>query len=100
MSRGHTRLRALILHGLPGVGLSIVSLLGIQIAGLIVGAVVIEQLFNLPGLGRMLVADVGQRDLLKVQSVLLVLTGMILVIGACVDVLHRLIDPRMRTATA
>ncbi|MEB4615559.1 ABC transporter permease [Leucobacter sp. M11] len=100
MSRGHTRLRALILHGLPGVGLSIVSLLGIQIAGLIVGAVVIEQLFNLPGLGRMLVADVGQRDLLKVQSVLLVLTGIILVIGAAVDVLHRLIDPRMRTATA
>lgn len=100
MARGHTRLRALLIHGLPGVGLSIVSLLGLQVAGLIVGAVVVESLFNLPGLGRMLVSDVGNRDLIKVQSVLLVLTGIILVIGALVDVAHRLIDPRIRTARA
>lgn len=96
MSQGSTRLRALLGHGLPGVGLSVVSVLGLQAAALLVGAVVVEQLFALPGLGRMLVADVGTRDLPKVQSTLLVLTGVILVIGALVDVVHRAIDPRLR----
>lgn len=98
MSQGRTRLGALVRQGLPGVGLSIVSLLALQIAELLVGAVVIEQLFNLPGLGRMLVSDVGNRDLLKVQSTLFVLTAVILVLGALVDVVHRLIDPRLRVA--
>lgn len=96
MSQGHTRLGALVKHGLPGVGLSIVSLLGLQLAELLVGAVIIEQLFNLPGLGRMLVTDVGNRDLIKVQSTMFVLTGVILVLGALVDVIHRTIDPRLR----
>lgn len=96
MSRGHTRFGALVRHGLPGVGLSVVSMLGLQVAGLLVGAVVIEQLFSLPGLGRMLVVDVGQRDLIKVQSTLFVLTAVILLLGALVDVAHRIIDPRLR----
>ncbi len=96
MAQGRTRLQALIGHGLPGVGLSIVSMLGLQAAALLVGAVVVEQLFALPGLGRMLVSDVGNRDLIKVQSTLFVLTGVILILGALVDVLHRLMDPRLR----
>lgn len=97
MSFGYTRLQALLRSGLPGVGLSIVSMLGLQIAGLIIGAVVVEQLFSLPGLGRMLVIDVGNRDLIKVQSTLMVITGLILVIGVIIDIVHRLIDPRLRT---
>lgn len=67
-AKGLTRTRALISHGIPAVGLSIITVLGLQIAGIIVGSVVIEQLFTLPGIGRMLVADVGTRDLVKVQS--------------------------------
>lgn len=96
MAQGNTRLRALLTQGLPGVGLSIVSMLGLQAAALLVGAVVVEQLFALPGLGTMLISDVGDRDLTKVQSTVLVLTGVILLIGALVDVVHRLIDPRLR----
>ena len=96
MSQGNSRLRALLTQGLPGVGLSIISMLGLQAAALLVGAVVVEQLFSLPGLGTMLVSDVGERDLPKVQSTLLVLTSVILVMGALVDVVHRLIDPRLR----
>lgn len=96
MSHGHTKFRALLRDGLPSVGLSIISMLGLQAASLLVGAVIIEQLFSLPGLGRMLVVDVGNRDLLKVQSTLFVLTAVILILGALIDVAHRLIDPRMR----
>ncbi len=97
-AKGLTRTRALIQHGIPAVGLSIITVLGLQVAGIIVGSVVIEQLFTLPGIGRMLVADVGTRDLIKVQSELLVLTGFVLIVGFVVDLLHRAIDPRQREA--
>ena len=97
-AKGLTRIAALIRHGLPNVGLSVISVLGLQVAGIIVGAVVIEQLFTLPGIGRMLVDDVGARDLPKVQGELLVLTGFVLIVGFVVDLAHRLIDPRQREA--
>jgi peptide/nickel transport system permease protein len=97
-AKGLSRNRALIQHGIPAVGLSIVTVLGLQVAGIIVGSVVIEQLFTLPGIGRMLVADVGTRDLIKVQSELLVLTGLVLVIGFIVDLIHHFVDPRQREA--
>jgi peptide/nickel transport system permease protein len=98
-AKGLTRTRALLSHGLPNVGLSVITVLGLQIAGIIVGSVVIEQLFTLPGVGRMLVADVAARDLPKVQGELLVLTGFVLIVGFLVDLVHRLIDPRQREAS-
>lgn len=98
-AKGLTRTRALVRHGLPNVGLSVITVLGLQIAGIIVGAVVIEQLFTLPGVGRMLVADVAARDLPKVQGELLALTGFVLLVGFVVDLVHRLIDPRQREAS-
>lgn len=98
-AKGLTRRTALVRHGLPTVGLSIVSVLGLQVAGIVVGAVVIEQLFTLPGIGRMLVADVGLRDLPKVQGELLALTAVVLVVGFVVDLLHRGLDPRQREAS-
>lgn len=97
-AKGLTRTQALLRHGLPSVGLSVVTVLGVQVAGIMVGAVVIEQLFSLPGIGRMLVEDTGNRDLVKVQGELLVLTGLVLVIGFAVDLVHRLLDPRQREA--
>ncbi|GAA1842152.1 ABC transporter permease [Microbacterium koreense] len=98
-AKGLTRNAALIRHGLPVVGLSVITVLGLQVAGIVVGAVVIEQLFTLPGVGRMLVADVLSRDLPKVQGELLVLTGFVLIIGFLVDLAHRAIDPRQREAS-
>lgn len=95
-AKGLTRTQALLRHGLPAVGLSVVTVLGVQVAGIVVGAVVIEQLFSLPGIGRMLVADVSSRDLPMVQGELLVLTAFVLVVGFLVDLLHRVIDPRQR----
>ncbi|NYF15924.1 peptide/nickel transport system permease protein [Microbacterium sp. AK009] len=97
-AKGLTRNTALIRHGLPNVGLSVISVLGLQVAGIVVGAVIIEQLFSLPGIGRMLVADVDRRDLPMVQGELLILTGFVLLVGFLVDIVHRLLDPRQREA--
>lgn len=98
-AQGLTRTQALIRHGLPNVALSVITVLGLQFAGVIVGAVVVEKLFNLPGIGRMLVTDVGNRDLPMVQGELLVLTGVVFVISFIVDIVHRLMDPRLREAS-
>jgi len=95
-AKGLTRNSALVRHGLPAVGLSIITVLGVQIAGIMVGAVVVEQVFSLPGIGRMLVADVGARDLTMVQGELLALTAFVLVTGFVVDLIHHAIDPRLR----
>ena len=73
-------------------------MLGLQIAGLIVGAVVVEQVFALPGVGTMLLSDVGNRDLVKVQGEVLVISAAVLVISFLIDITHRAIDPRLREA--
>lgn len=98
-AKGMTRTRAVVRHGLPGVLLSVVSVLGVQMAALLVGAVLVEQLFALPGVGRMLVSDVAVRDLTKVQGELLALTALVLLIGFVVDLVHRFVDPRLREAS-
>jgi len=93
---GLTRVGALLRHGLRNAALPVVSILGLQVAALLVGAVVVEAVFALPGVGQMLLADVGNRDLVKVQGEVLLLTAAVLTIGFLVDLAHRLIDPRLR----
>jgi peptide/nickel transport system permease protein len=90
----------LALHGLPNAGLSLLGIFGLQLATILVGAVIVEQLFNLPGIGRMLVGDVGGRDLVKVQGEIFVMTSFVLVVGFAVDVVHRFVDPRQRERVA
>jgi len=95
-AKGLTRQQALWRHGLRNASVPIISILGVQIASLIAGVVVIEQVFTLPGVGQMLVRDVGSRDLEKVQGTVVLIAVVVLVIGFLVDVLHRLVDPRLR----
>ena len=95
-AKGLTRTRALFAHGLRNASIPIVSVLGVQMASLIAGVVVIERVFNLPGVGQMLVKDVGNRDFDKVQGTILLIAVIVLVIGFLVDLTHYLIDPRLR----
>jgi peptide/nickel transport system permease protein len=95
-AKGLTRTQALYRHGLRNASLPIISILGVQIASLIAGVVVIERVFNLPGVGSMLVKDIGSRDLEKVQGTVLLIAIIVLLIGFLVDVLHRVVDPRLR----
>ena len=72
-------------------------MVGVQLATLLAGVVVIENVFNLPGVGQMLLRDIGNRDFDKVQGTVLLIAVVVLVIGFLVDVAHYLIDPRLRT---
>src|SRR5699024_1491615 len=85
----------LVRQGLRNAALPLISVVALEIAGLITGAVVVEQVFSLPGIGQMILADVGDRDLNKVQGTLLVLTGAIMIMTMLLDLVYRLVDPRL-----
>lgn len=93
---GWHRLPGLLRHGARNAALSIVTVLGLQLATLLVGSIVIESVFTLPGLGMLLLNAVGQRDLVLVQGTVMVLVAAVLVINALVDLSYLLIDPRLR----
>lgn len=95
---GAGQAEALIRHGLRNGAVPVISILGIELASTLLGAVVVERVFALPGLGSMLLLGIQQRDYPSVQGVLLVSTLCVLLIGFAADVVQRLIDPRLREA--
>jgi peptide/nickel transport system permease protein len=97
-AKGLTRWQALRRHGLRNAAIPVVTVLGIQLTSLLVGAIVIENVFVLPGLGRMLYQAVQNRDLVTVQDLVMLLTGAVLVVNFLVDLSYRALDPRIRAA--
>ncbi|PPL14740.1 MULTISPECIES: ABC transporter permease [Microterricola] len=85
-------------HGLRNGIVPVISILGIELATTFLGAVVVESVFTLPGLGSMLLTAIQQHDYPNIQGILLVSTLLVLVIGFLADVAQRLIDPRLRTS--
>lgn len=88
---------ALIRHGLRNGAAPVISILGIELASTFLGAVVVERVFSLPGLGSMLMLAIQQRDYPNVQGVLFISTLLVLLLGFAADLSQRLLDPRLRT---
>lgn len=97
-SLGWPYLGALWRHGLRNIAISLLTVIGLQLATLLVGAIIIEQVFALPGLGSQLLIAVSQRDLVVVQGIVLVLVWAVLTINFLVDLAYQLVDPRLRRA--
>ena len=95
-AKGLTRWQALQRHGFRYAAIPVVTILGVQLTGLLVGSVVIENVFVLPGLGRLLFQSVGNRDLLVVQDLVMLLAAVVLLVNFVVDLTYRLLDPRIR----
>lgn len=93
---GATLPEAIRRHAIRNGALPVISILGIELASTLLGAVVVEKVFALPGLGTMLLLGIQQRDYPAVQATLLVSTLLVLLIGFAADVVQRLIDPRLR----
>ncbi|MEJ4099269.1 ABC transporter permease [Corynebacterium mastitidis] len=93
---GQSRARALLDHGLRNAAVPVLTVTGLQLTSLIVGAVVIEKIFVIPGLGSLLLTAVNSRDLLMVQAIVMVLVLFVLLVNLAVDVTIVLIDPRLR----
>jgi len=95
-AKGLRPMPALVRHGLRNASVPVVTVLGLQLATLLIGAVVVERVFVIPGLGSLLLDAVANRDLILVQDVVMILVVAVLVVNFVVDLLYVAIDPRMR----
>ena len=96
---GSTMGMAMLRHGLRNGAVPVISVLGIELATTFLGAVVIEAVFALPGLGSMLLKAISQHDYPNIQGILFVSTLAVLLIGFVADVAQRVVDPRLRQRT-
>ncbi|CAA9236599.1 MAG: Dipeptide transport system permease protein DppB [uncultured Acidimicrobiales bacterium] len=95
-SKGLSTWRILFRHALRPSSFSLLTVGGLQIGALLGGAVIVEQIFALPGMGRLLLDSIFQRDLLIVQGVVLLIAVIYVLVNATVDVLYTFLDPRIR----
>lgn len=96
LSVGFTRWRAFWVHGLRNVAIPIITISGVQFAALLVGAVVVERVFVIPGIGSMLIDAVANRDLQTVQGIVMLVVAVIIVANLITDLAYLAIDPRVR----
>lgn len=95
-AKGLTRRRALWRHAVLNALVPVITILGLQFTFLIAGAVLIENVFNLPGLGRLALQALSQRDVIVLQDVVLFFAAMVITVNFLVDLSYLWLDPRLR----
>src|SRR5271169_4546750 len=95
-AKGLSRRAALWRHALPNALPPILTILGLQFANLVAGAVVVENVFVLPGLGRLIVQSIANRDVLVVEDCVMGLAAFVIAVNLLVDLVSAAIDPRLR----
>jgi len=93
---GFSRGRVFVRHILPNALVPIVTIAGMQFANLVTGTIVIENVFYLPGLGRLIFQAISNRDLFTVQALVLLFAAIVVTANFAVDIIYVLIDPRLK----
>ena len=96
-AKGLSRRAALWRHAVPNALVPVVTILGLQFTFLVAGAVLVENVFTLPGLGRLAYQALIQRDLVVIEDVVLLSAALVIVVNFLVDLAHLALDPRLRT---
>lgn len=99
-AKGLTRGQAMRRHVLRNAMIPVLTVAGLQFGNLITGAIVVENVFVLPGLGRLVFQAIANRDLVVVRDVVLFLAATVIVINLVVDMLYLVVDPRLRRSAA
>ena len=99
-AKGLSRRQAMWGHVLRNAMIPVLTIMGLQFAFLISGTVVVEQVFVLPGVGRLVFQAIANRDLVVVRDVVLLLVAMVVLVNFVVDVLYAVIDPRLKPSDA
>lgn len=97
-AKGVTERTVVVRHALRNAFLPLMTVIGLTFAALMGGAVVTEQIFNIPGVGRLLIQAIGRRDFPLVQGAVLVIATLYVLINLLVDLLYAVVDPRIRNA--
>jgi peptide/nickel transport system permease protein len=95
-AKGLSRRQALMRHVLRNAMIPLATVMGLQFANLITGTIVVENVFVLPGIGRLVFQAISNRDLIVVRDVVMLLAAVVVVVNFAVDLLHAWIDPRLR----
>jgi peptide/nickel transport system permease protein len=96
-AKGMPRRTVLWRHALRNAMIPVVTILGLQFAFLLAGTIIIENVFYLPGLGRLIFQAITQRDLIVVESVVMLLVAVVVIVNLLVDLSYAIVDPRLRT---
>ncbi|CAI8439172.1 MAG: peptide ABC transporter [SAR116 cluster bacterium MED-G04] len=96
-AKGLGPLEALLRHALRNALLPVLTIAGMQFSFLLAGAIIVENVFALPGLGRLVFQAIAQRDLIMVESVVMLLVFAVVVVSFLVELAYGLADPRVRT---
>lgn len=97
-AKGLSRRAAIWRHALPNAAAPILTIAGLQFSSLIAGAVVVENVFTLPGLGRLIAQSIANRDVLVVENCVMGLAALVILVNAAVDLAAAAIDPRLRAS--
>jgi peptide/nickel transport system permease protein len=97
-AKGLRPMQALRRHGTRNALIPVITVFGLEAGGLIVGAIVVENVFTLPGVGSLLLSGVSNRDLILVQDIVILASTVVLVLNFLVDVSYQLLDPRVGEA--
>ncbi|WP_289154237.1 ABC transporter permease [uncultured Salipiger sp.] len=97
-AKGLTRRQALWRHGVRNALIPVLTIIGLQFSFLLAGAIIIEQVFFLPGLGRLIFQAITQRDLIVVESVVMLLVFAVIAVNFLTDLAYAAVDPRLRTS--
>jgi ABC-type dipeptide/oligopeptide/nickel transport system permease component len=95
-SRGRTREAALKKHALRNAMIPVIAFLAVTAAELVAGSIVVEQVFTVPGIGRLLLASIGTRDFPVAQAIVVLLAGWVVIVNFIADILYQYMDPRIR----
>ena len=95
-AKGLTRRQALWRHAVRNALIPVLTIIGLQFSFLLAGGIVIEQIFFLPGLGRMIFQAISARDLIVVESVVMLLVALVIIVNFAVDLAYAAVDPRLR----
>jgi len=95
-AKGLSKRRAIWRHGLRNAMIPVLTILGLQFSFLLAGAIIIEKVFYLPGLGLLVFQSIAQRDLIVVESVVMLLVFAVVMVTFLVDVAYAWVDPRLR----
>jgi peptide/nickel transport system permease protein len=94
-AKGLTRSGALWKHAVPNALIPVVTIIGLQFSFLLAGTIIIENVFNLPGVGRLVFQAIAQRDLVTVQSLVTLLAASVIAVNFIVDLVYGYLDPRL-----
>ena len=98
-AKGLSQRQALWKHAVRNALIPVLTIIGLQFSFLLAGGIIIEQVFFLPGLGRLIFQAISARDLIVVESVVMLLVFVVIVVNFAVDIAYAAVDPRLRTKT-